>query len=1107
MLSNTWQARFGGLATEPDAIDQWHLRNTGQFGGTPGIDINVVPVWPDYTGRGIKIGIIDDGFDLTHPDLAANFKGGWDFVEGDSSPAAGPDDWHGTAVAGVVGADDNGVGLLGVAHDADLYGGRISFAEPTTLDEALQLVANLANLLSLQSTMDVSVNSYGFLVPFDDDFNIPELQPLESALANAAGSGRGGLGTVLVFAAGNGRAIGDNVNYHNLQNSRAVITVAALDANGLVDPNSNPGAALLVSAPGTGILTTDLAGPNGFAPGDTTTQTGTSLAAPMVGGVAALMLQANPGLGYRDVQEILAASARPVDVASTGWVTNAAKTWNGGGYRFSNDYGFGLVDATAAVRLAETWLATGAGAGTVQTQSLRGFAFNDVAPIPNFSSVGVTTSSGPYVSQTAARVERVELDLALLHGDVSDLVVTIISPSGTESQVLVRPGLGADGTNYLYFTADLAFTVASNAFLGESAVGSWSVRVTDLAGVASGSIAPWALRVIADDTFTMSDAEIADTYIYTNAFATLPEAARRTLADPGGTDTINASAVTAASVMDLSGAGATSIGGTALAIASGTVIENALAGDGNDTLTGNAAANILWGGRGHDTLRGQGGRDRLVGGQGNDVLDGGEGRDTADYGAAASRVVVSLASTAAQATQGAGTDTLAFIEDLIGSRFNDVIWGNASDNRIELGDGNDQVYGTIGFDTLYGGAGNDTADYRNVGVAISGNLGGIFKLNGGFDQLYGFENIAGTQLNDWLTGDGENNVLMGLGGDDILLGSYGNDRLDGGDGIDLASYLGSGVPVTVYLNASSSTGPEPGSWGIDYFVSIEGFIGSGYNDTLVGNTAANILRGEGGDDRLFGLGGDDSLRGGAGYDLFYGGTGSDTADYSDATVTVRAVLGTGGTVDTINFGRDWFFDIENLAGGSAKDYLTGDGLANRIEGHGGDDVLAGAAGDDTLLGGAGADQLTGGLGADLIALGTGFDIVRYGAAAESRAASMDRIQNFTQSGGDGFDRLGFENAAGAIFAGVAPTAIALGARIELAAAASLAEVMAGITGLAASGPATLSLTQVKVAAGAAAGSYVVVNDAVAAFDAASDMLIGVQFAAGQNLSAGNFFLF
>jgi subtilisin-like proprotein convertase family protein len=1093
---------FGGLATEPGSAGQWHLRNTGQTGGTPGIDLNVTSVWPDYTGRGIKIGIVDDGFDLTHPDLATNFKGGWDSVGNDASPAAGPNDWHGTAVAGLVGADDNGAGLLGVAHDAALYGFRISF------DLTASALPALIDALGRQATMDVSNNSWGFVVAFDDDFAVPEAQPISQALLAAAAYGRGGLGTVWVFAAGNERAFGDSVNHHNIQNSRYVITVGALDASGHVDADSTPGAALLVSAPGTGVLTTDVQGTGGYAAGDTVVETGTSLAAPMVSGIVALMLQANAALGYRDVQEILAASARPVDVASAGWVTNAAKTWNGGGYRFSNDYGFGLVDATAAVRLAETWLATGVGAGTVQTQSVRGFAFNDVAAIPDANAAGVTTSSGPYVTQTNARVERVELDLTLTHSEISDLVVTISSPSGTQSQVLVRPGLGVDGGIYLYDSVDLNFTVSSNAFLGEAAVGSWSVTVADLAGGDAGSIGPWALRVIADDTFTTSDAAIADTYIYTNAFATLTESARRTLSDPGGTDTINASAVTVASVIDLSGAGATSIGGTALAIAAGTVIENALSGDGNDTLTGNTAANILWGGRGNDVLRGLGGKDRLSGGAGNDLLDGGDGSDTADYGSAPSRVVVSLAATAAQATQGAGTDTLVAIEDLVGSRFNDVVWGNASDNRIELGDGNDLVYGTIGFDTLYGGAGIDTVDYRNVGVAISGNLGGIFKFNGGYDQLYGIENIIGTQLNDWLMGDYENNVLMGMGGDDILLGYYGSDRLDGGDGIDLASYLGSGVPVTVYLNASSSTGPEPGSWGIDYFVSIEGFIGSGYNDTLVGNAGANILRGELGNDRLFGLDGDDTLRGGDGYDLFYGGAGSDTADYADATVTVRAVLGINATVDTINFGRDWYFDIENLRGGSAKDFLTGDGNANRIEGNAGNDVIAGAGGNDTLLGGDGDDDFSGGLGADTINLGPaqGYDIIRYASAGESRAAAMDRIEGFTQSG-LGFDRIGLENNAGALFAGVTASSIALGTRIELASAGTLADLLAGIVGLAASTASALSVTQVKVAAGAMAGSYVVVNDTSAAFDATTDMLIGLQFATGANLTAGNFFLF
>jgi subtilisin-like proprotein convertase family protein/Ca2+-binding RTX toxin-like protein len=1088
MLNANWLVRFGGLATEPAAIDQWHLRNTGQFGGTPGIDINVVPVWPDYTGRGVKIGIIDDGFDLTHPDLAANFKGGWDSVDGDATPAAGPNDWHGTAVAGVLGADDNGTGLLGVAHDADLYGFRISF----------DLVANalpaLLDALGRQAAMDVSNNSWGFVVPFDDNFTQPEAAPVAQALMGAAQAGRGGLGTVWVFAAGNERAYGDSVNHHNIQNSRYVITVGAVDASGHFDADSTPGAALLVSAPGTSVLTTDVVGAGGYDLGDTVVETGTSLAAPMVSGVVALMLEANAGLGFRDVQAILAASARPIDTADPGWTTNGASSWNGGGYRFSNDYGFGLVDAKAAVRLAETWMATGNAASVVNNTLLAAEPWSGTLAIPDGDPLGVTSTLATFSSSV---VERVEVHLSIQHSWIGDLVVTLTSPSGTTSTLLLHPGIGLDGLFYGIDPTAISFTVASNAFRGERSAGNWTLRVTDDEPFDSGVLTGWHLQFVGRADYD------SDTYIYTDAFATLPEASRRTLADEAGTDTINAAAVTSASTINLETRTAT-IAGTALTIAAGTLIEHAIGGDGADALTGNAAANTLWGGRGHDTLLGRNGDDTLDGGAGDDRLDGGAGLDAASYSDALSRVVVNLALTGAQNTLGAGLDTLVSIESLIGSRFNDVLTGNAGTNAIAAGAGLDLVHGSAGSDTLRGGAGTDTIDYRQLGVPITilslavANKGAL-----GSDFLDEFENATGTQFGDRLEGNQHNNVLSGLGGDDVLEGGLGIDRLDGGEGIDLASYASAFGGVTVYLNASSSTG----SAGVDYFVSIEGFIGSAHNDTLVGNTGANLLRGGDGDDRLFGLGGDDFLRGGQGYDLFYGSTGTDTADYADATVTVRAVLGTGGTVDTINFGRDWYFDIENLAGGAAKDFLTGDANANRIDGNGGDDVIAGAGGADTLLGGLGNDQLTGGLGADIMDLGQGFDIVRYGAAAESRAGALDRIVNFTQSGGDGFDRIGFENASGALFAGVAPTAIALGARIELASAASLAEVMAGIIGLAASGPATLALAQVKVAVGSAAGSYLVVNDQVAAFDAATDMLVAIDMTASANLSAGNFFLF
>src|SRR5690349_549433 len=85
---------------------QWFLNNTGQSGGAPGSDINVLPVWPQYTGKGVEVAIVDDGVQLNHPDLAANIdvNASWDAVT--NRPGGGPVDSdddkadHGTAVAG-----------------------------------------------------------------------------------------------------------------------------------------------------------------------------------------------------------------------------------------------------------------------------------------------------------------------------------------------------------------------------------------------------------------------------------------------------------------------------------------------------------------------------------------------------------------------------------------------------------------------------------------------------------------------------------------------------------------------------------------------------------------------------------------------------------------------------------------------------------------------------------------------------------------------------------------------------------------------------------------------------------------------------------------------
>jgi subtilisin family serine protease len=159
-----------------------------------------------------------------------------------------------------------------------------------------------------------------------------------AALADAVTLGRGGKGTVFLWAGGNGNYNGDDSNYDGWAASPYAIAVSAIGDDGEAAPYSEPGANILVCAPSNGgtqgVTTTDITGSTGYnagtgsdyANGDYTNSFGgTSSATPAVAGVVALMLQANPNLGYRDVQEILMRSATTNDPNDGGWVTNGAR--------------------------------------------------------------------------------------------------------------------------------------------------------------------------------------------------------------------------------------------------------------------------------------------------------------------------------------------------------------------------------------------------------------------------------------------------------------------------------------------------------------------------------------------------------------------------------------------------------------------------------------------------------------------------------------------------------------------------------------------------------------------------------------------------------------
>lgn len=608
--------------TDPSFSQQWYLSNTGQTGGTPGIDLNVVNVWSEYTGAGVKVGIIDDGVQYSHSDLDSNYDTTIDYDAGQGDDDAAPvysdpyfSDDHGTSVAGIIASEaNNGIGGKGIAYNATIAGIRMDFYGGGANNQDTVAFQKAANF-------DVVNNSWGYTSPFADNFSSPAFRASSLALQRAAQTGRQGLGTVVVFAGGNGRQGYDNANYHSYQNSRFSIAVGALNHNGIHTYYSTPGANLLVSAFGgeadlaeDGIFSTDRPGKRGYSANDYFSDFGgTSAATPMVTGVVALMLEANPKLGYRDVQEILAYSARQTDVSNTTWQTNKAKNWNGGGLHTSSDYGFGLVDAHAAVRLAETWKTQGTAANerVVTVRRSPNLAIPDVADAVTDTA---TVTAG-------LNIDRVEVELDIDHPWIGDLEVSLVSPDGTTSLLLDQP---ADPYSFYVEKGslsqeDLKFTFSSTQYWGETGVGNWKLVVRDRGANDVGTVKNWSLKLYGD---TLSE---DSTYIYTNEFGTLANSERAVINDTSGVDIINASAVSSNSVLNLNSGTSSTLAGKNLLI--NGVIEQAFGGDGQDTILGNTAQNTISGGRGNDNVDGGAEADYLKGERGNDILTGGIGDD------------------------------------------------------------------------------------------------------------------------------------------------------------------------------------------------------------------------------------------------------------------------------------------------------------------------------------------------------------------------------------------------------------------------------------------------------------------------------------------------
>jgi len=524
---------------------QWHLDNTGQlnFGSTAGIaskDINVDTVISEgYTGKGVKVAVVDSGLEINHEDLAANVinGGSFNFLDSSTDPTSNTSTGdHGTSVAGIIAAVGwNDLGVRGVAPDVDLKAFNMLKASSN---------ANVISSLGGQTysnDVDIFNLSYGFDNKSSGMPNSGVLAQYVDGITNL----RGGKGAIYIKSAGNGfRGFGDPAADCVAARSQGVtcqnasmdaeniipyqILVGALNASGTKTSYSTAGSAIWISAPGgeygddvnvigpgtdywftPAIMTTDqstcdkgyVRSSMGYVGNEfenkgshslnsscnyTSVFNGTSSAAPVASGVVALLLEANPTLTWRDVKHILASSAVQVDaniaaVEISGQIITPAWTTNAAGYKFHNYYGFGGIDAASALNLAKNY-----SAGSLGTY-LRpnGEESGDLnLAIPDNDTDGRVNTINYGGNLT---IENLRVWMCLSHTRPSDIGIALTSPQGTRS-VLLNPFTGLENTNSCFY-------LSSNAFYGESSVGDWEIKLTDWKAGTSGSIVEWLLEI------------------------------------------------------------------------------------------------------------------------------------------------------------------------------------------------------------------------------------------------------------------------------------------------------------------------------------------------------------------------------------------------------------------------------------------------------------------------------------------------------------------------------------------------------------------------------------------------------------------------------------
>ncbi|KAM6961384.1 LOW QUALITY PROTEIN: furin (paired basic amino acid cleaving enzyme) b [Aplochiton taeniatus] len=445
--------------SDPKFSQQWYLSSSslGQQ------DLNAKEAWTlGYTGKGVVVTILDDGIEKDHPDLATNYdpEASYDVNDGDADPqpryTQRNENRHGTRCAGrLPGKANNGVCGVGVAYDAKIGGVRMLDGEVTDVVEAHSLSLNAQHI-------HVYSASWG---PEDDGKTVDGPAKLaKEAFLRGVTEGRGGLGSIFVWASGNGGREKDSCNCDGYTNSIHTLSISSTTQYGNVPWYSEACSSTLATTFSSGnpgekqIVTTDL------RQKCTDSHTGTSASAPLAAGIIALALEANGNLTWRDMQHLVVRTSRPAHLSTDDWKTN------GVGRRVSHSYGYGLLDAGAMVTLAQNWTSVGPQHQCVLTMLTEP---RDIGTRLVFSKpVDACWGRPDYISS----LEHVQARLTLSYNHRGNLAIHLVSPLGTRSTLLApRPH---DSSSEASTTGPFMTTHSWE----EDPRGEWTLEVENVAG-------------------------------------------------------------------------------------------------------------------------------------------------------------------------------------------------------------------------------------------------------------------------------------------------------------------------------------------------------------------------------------------------------------------------------------------------------------------------------------------------------------------------------------------------------------------------------------------------------------------------------------------------